>query len=516
MVFYNLVKGAVTIRKIDANTEAPLAGAEFKVTTLQGVPVDDNEGQTSTGGVYRTDDNGEIHLAKLLPGGYRVVEVKAPDGYVLNTEAQTFTVNANDHQILVVKDVPLQSVTLHKYIDGTNKPLPGVTFKVTFGDGTPVGGGNGEYVTNNSGEIIISGLVPGTTIIAREIRTVKGYTLNAEPQTIIVGGGTAVSSGATGAAAGSGTAGTSGASGTASGGSSMNFYDSPQGSLVVRALIDSTDSVPLKGVTFRVTNGSGAAVGSTGGEYTTDEAGTFTIENLEPGLTVTVREIKTVEGFVLNGTPKSGEIKSGEALELVFQNQRAGSLVIRSLDSQTQTPVPGSEFKVLYTDGRPVDTSNGQESSGGQYFTDSNGEIRITGIVGSVVVTEENAASGYTMDANNRKQTVEIRASETQTLTFRDTPDQAFTLQLYAKGTTNPIAGARFLLTDGDGRKLGSTDGEFTTDAAGRFTVSGIKPGVTVNVKQLATADGYLPDAEGKSVNIRSGEAQAVFYKGGT
>ena len=98
MVYYNAPKGSLTIRKLDASTDAPLSGAEFKVTTLQGVPVDDNEGQTSTGGVYRTNENGEILLAKLQPGTYRVAETAAPAGYVLDSEAQTVSVNANDAQ----------------------------------------------------------------------------------------------------------------------------------------------------------------------------------------------------------------------------------------------------------------------------------------------------------------------------------------------------------------------------------------------------------------------------------
>ena len=69
-------------------TEQPLSGAEFKITTLDGPPVDDNEGQSSTNGIYKTDANGEIVLLKLQPGAYRVAETKAPEGYVLDTTAQ--------------------------------------------------------------------------------------------------------------------------------------------------------------------------------------------------------------------------------------------------------------------------------------------------------------------------------------------------------------------------------------------------------------------------------------------
>ena len=59
----------------------PLVGAQFKVTTASGELVPDNEGLTSSNGLYTTDRNGQIVLSKLLPGTYVVAEEKAPDNY---------------------------------------------------------------------------------------------------------------------------------------------------------------------------------------------------------------------------------------------------------------------------------------------------------------------------------------------------------------------------------------------------------------------------------------------------
>lgn len=44
-----------------------------------------------------------------------------------------------------------------------------------------------------------------------------------------------------------------------------------------------------------------------------DENGRIVIEGLEPGVTITAKEIKTLEGYVLDTTPKSIKIKVGEA-----------------------------------------------------------------------------------------------------------------------------------------------------------------------------------------------------------
>ena len=111
------------------------------------------------------------------------------------------------------RDNPLQSLTITKYEDGTTKPLAGVTFMITDANGNRVG--NGEYTTDRNGQITITGLTPGTTVIAREVRTVKGYVLNGNPQTITIGSGAnALTSGAS---AGNGTA----------TGNALTFYDEP-------------------------------------------------------------------------------------------------------------------------------------------------------------------------------------------------------------------------------------------------------------------------------------------------
>ncbi|MBP5718944.1 MAG: hypothetical protein J6X53_08235 [Abditibacteriota bacterium] len=54
---------------------------------------------------------------------------------------------------------------------------------------------------------------------------------------------------------------------------------------------------------FKVTDGSGKNVGPDDGVYYTDDAGEISIPNLEAGTTLKVREIKTVDGYVLDGTP---------------------------------------------------------------------------------------------------------------------------------------------------------------------------------------------------------------------
>ena len=592
LTFFNAPKGSLTVRKLDIETDAPLSGAEFKVTDAKGEPVDRNEGKTSTNGIYGTDANGQFTIADIQPGVYIVTEIKAPDGYVLDNNSQTVTVNANDAQTLTFRDMPLQSVVIQKYIDGTTKPLSGVTFLVTDTNGAKIGAG--EYVTDANGQIVLTGLTPGTSLVVREVKTVKGYVLNGTPQTIRVGTG-----GASLLTAPSSVVADANATGNG-----LTFYDEPLSTLVVHKYVKGTDSEPLPGVTFKIVDGSGKNVGNSDGVFVTDDSGDIVIENLEPGTVIKAREIKTVDGYVLDGTPRdiqiqnselheltfwnapkqslvirkfaantttpipgvtfrvtdsegkavgasngefvtdaNGEIlitgltpgvsviaketktvsgyvldstpqtvkiKSGEAQSLVFYNSPKGSLSVIKRDSLTDAPLSGAEFKVTDAKGEPVDQNEGKTSTNGVYVTDANGQFTIANIQpGAYVVTETKAPEGYVLDKT--PQTVTVNADDAQTLTFRNIPKQRLTVQKYEKGTTTPISGAKFLVTD-NGEPVGDSNGEFTTDDNGQFVLSGLVPGNTITVKEIEAAEGYVLDGTPKSIKIKSGAAQSLTF----
>ena len=145
-----------------------MQGAEFKITTEQGTLVDSHEGKTSSNGLYTTDASGEIVIEKLESGVYTVVGTKAPDGYALDQTPQTVMVNEDDSQTLTFRDEALQNLVITKYEEGTTKPLAGVTFAVSDSAGNPLG----TYTTDANGQITITSLAPGTTVVAREIRTI--------------------------------------------------------------------------------------------------------------------------------------------------------------------------------------------------------------------------------------------------------------------------------------------------------------------------------------------------------
>ena len=74
---FNAPKGGLLIVKKDSQTGEALAGVEFKVTPANGELVADNEGMTSTNGIYVTDEAGQIEISQLKLGTYTVTDRKS-------------------------------------------------------------------------------------------------------------------------------------------------------------------------------------------------------------------------------------------------------------------------------------------------------------------------------------------------------------------------------------------------------------------------------------------------------
>ena len=511
LTFWNKKAGTLVIQKKDSVSGALIAGAQFQLTYANGGYVDNDNGHLSSNGLYETNDKGEIRINGIT-GTVVVKETKPAPGYVIDqsTQTQTVTVNPLDTQTLTFMNEPLCSLTLTKLDSVTGKPVPNTTFAVKDGNGNLLG----RYTTGKDGTVTVTGLVPGSTVVVSETRVPAGYVLDTTPKTIIVkNGSNTVSSGTVGGTTNGNTGGSTNVGGGNNGGNDLTFENDPKQTLTIHKYIEGTQNEPLAGVAFKVVDGSGAPVGSSNGVFYTDNKGEIVIEGLEPGATITAQEIKTVDGFVLDGTPQSVKIKVGEgAPQLTFWNKRAGELVIRKLDSVTKQPLAGVEFELTYAGGGYVDNADGHLSSNGLYTTDAHGEIHISGVTGTIVVKETRTIDGYTIDPATQTQTVKVNPQDTQTLTFYNAPKQTLTIQKYVDGTTDPIQGVAFLITDSSGAVVGPNNGEYVTDKNGRIVITDLIPGTTITAKETRAASGYVLDTTPQSILIKSGVAQTLTF----
>ena len=389
--FSNQPYGSVLIKKLadDAN-KTPLAGATFLVTDDKGTFIGTANGE------FTTDKSGAIQLPKL-PAGTTIVakEIRPPEGYALDGTPQTITVQAGENAPLTFYNKPLCNLTILKRDALTKKPLAKAEFIVKDSEGKPIGTDNGRFVTGSDGTVTITALNPNATIIVSEDKAPIGYIKDETPKTIVVRSGVP---------------------------NSLTFDNEPSTTLVIHKYIEGTENEPLSGVAFKVVDGSGAAVGPDDGVYYTDKAGEIVLNGLEPGTTVVAREIKSVDGFVLDGTPQDILIKAGTVQNLTFWNKRQGALIINKLDAVTKKPLAGVTFKITTATGEFVPDENGKISSNGLYDTDENGQIILKGVTGTLVVTEEKSISGYTIDENTRTQTVVVNPNDTQSLYFYNAP----------------------------------------------------------------------------------------------
>lgn len=488
LTFKNAPKGELIIQKRDSATGKPLAGAEFRVTTAAGceVGLDGVIGDSTLtqNGIFTTDASGEIRITNLIPGAFVISEIKAPQGYVIDQPSTNVVIGPNgDTQTVVVTNSKAGSLIIDKRDSQTGEPLEGVTFKVTTSTGefVPDENGyissNGLYKTDKNGKIQINGVVG--TLVVTETQTIPGYTIDpgSQTQTVVVNPNDT---------------------------QTLTFYNTPSTTLVIEKYIEGT-TTPLKGVTFLVTDSSGEVVGPNNGEYITDENGRIVIDGLEPGTTVTARETKTLEGYVLDTTPKSIKIKTGEVQTLRFYNEAKGTLVIRKLDSVTHEPLTGVEFELTYANGGYVDADNGHLSSKGLYTTDANGEIRISGVTGTIVVKETKTIEGYTIDPATQTQTVEVNAADTQTLTFYNTPIGGVEiLKVDANRTSKRIPNTTFEIRKLDDELIDT----ITTDKNGRAFLS-LEDGSYYAV-EIEAGDGYRLDDTPHYFEVENGKTTSI------
>ena len=399
VTFFNAIKPTLTILKQNSVTSDPLPGAKLHIYYAS-----DN---TSTGemhdlGVFYSNEEGKVILTDAERGWYKIVEESCPQGFgFLDGEAvQEFYLEENTSKTVIIRNVPLSALVGFKYDTKTGKGIPGCRFELRYLSGNTSGTGGtviGTYVTGPNGAFTVTGLKKGT-YICEEVSSDGSHIIDSEPQTVWI-------------------------SGEDQDVVIIRFGNSPFGSLLITKLSDDNKRSPIPNTDFLLTYSDGTFVGNDNGIYTTNAAGEILVDGLEPGVTIIAREVRAAAGFLLDESPQHIQIKSGETVHLQFLNRPFGNLIIKKNSSApTQEAVPGAEFEITYADGSYVDAAGGTISSNGRYVTDEHGEIRISGIVGTVVVTEIKSGPGYQLDEANRTQTVTINPGDTQTLQFHNTP----------------------------------------------------------------------------------------------
>ena len=475
--FENHQKPALTVKKVDSVTGDPLQGAKFHVTYASN---NTGSGEINDLGTYYTGENGQFQLTGLRDGWYKVTEQEPPTGYAIKEATQEVYIKSGTSKTLTFENIPLSALVVWKYDSVTGEAVSNAVFQVKYLGGTSGTGGTviGTYKTSANGSFTVTGLKEGTYIV-EELSSDSGHVIDTAPQTAYI-------------------------SGKQQDVVQLYFGNSPKGNLLVKK-IDSATHKPLSDVEFMVTTADGTVVGDTNGKYVTDSAGTFTITDIVPGTTLVVKETRAKAGYVLDDTPQTATIKAGQTVTLEFRNAPQGNLIINKLDSVTKKPLEGVRFKITYADGSFVD--NGVLSSKGIYFTDRSGQIILSGITGTVIVTEEETIRGYRIDEASRTQTVEVRTNDTQQLWFYNTPVSGILIHKISSVDGKEIPGVTFLLYDSTNTPVAQA----TSDDHGYAWFEDLPAG-RYFLREMEN-EGYVRDTQKKTVYVKPGETTEVEWE---
>jgi len=423
---FNKPKSSLQIIKIDAATKQPLKDAKFTIYHMNGEVL----------GHYTTDSDGLIIVDNIEPSWYKIVETKAPDGYILDDIPRDVEITHNQFLKVTFENKKLTSLQIKKIDAVTGVPLAGAQFEVEKQNGEHVG----TYTTDSDGFINIPTLDPDWYVV-REKKAPIGYISDETPKTVEVK--TQVPT-------------------------IVTFENKPMSGLKIIKL-DSVTREPIANVEFTVAKMNGERIGN----FKTDSIGQIYIDSLEDGY-YTITEIKAAEGYLSDKEPKTVQIQWGKPTVLEVLNDPFPDLVIKKISSEDKKPIAGVKFLVTKFNGEQI----------GYYTTDRAGMIVIEGLEeGKYLVRETEAAKGFLLDETAHE--VDIKYGKRFTLEVENKPMASILIRKIDSVTKEGIYGVKFLLYDAKDNPIG----QFISDDQGYVWLDKELPAGKYKLRELEPAD---------------------------
>ena len=448
----------IVVKKVDSsNPTKGLPGATFSLTMVGS----DDPSFPMTG---VTGQDGTYTFKPLKAGTYQVTETEAPEGYQIdNPGPYTVTLPMNGQKTVTVTATDTPITTSSGSIRKVDKDIPtmglaGATIRITGIDNNFKY--EGQTVAGGALTDVPWDTMPVGSYVAEEIGAPEGYILPSPHE-------------------------------------KKEFYWDKKNEVKlvfendskvkVQLLKKDESNNPLPGCLFTVIKN-----GQTLFSAVTDAAGTITVPNVTEG-TYWFVEKDAPEGYVVNSEPvtayvSAADIQGNKTVTVEATNHRKPGLEIVKIDSVTKEPVANCTFDIRSIDGTYHETLT----------TDGAGRIFLENMTpGSYEVKETAVPKGYNL--NPEKQTVELTAGGTFTLTFENVPKTDFTLFKH-DSNNHPIAGVTFEISKKGGQSLG----HFTTDGQGKLTVPNLEPGIYVAV-ETDCPDDYILDKTPHEFQVNAG-----------
>ena len=455
LVVDNTVQKKFEVIKVDSQTKQQLAGVQFKIWR-DGVLLGD----------YTTDKDGKITLEKASAGTYKVQEVATLKEYILNDKPYEIEHTTAKDSSLTIENTKKPGLSIKKIDAETKKPLPDAVFKLTRANGDVV---KEDIRTGEDGTAFVEGL-DATDYIVTEITAPDGYIIDKTPHPVSLEEGKTYT---------------------------LTPENEKKPGLLIKK-VDAQTHKALPGATFKITRGDGSVVRES---VTTDIDGIAHLPELETG-TYIVTETRAPDGYVIDETPKTVELRAGQTYEVVFSNSRSYGLQIRKIIKGTNKPLSGCVFRVAKANGEII----------GKYTTNSAGLATVSGLEDGVyVVTELSCPEGYRLDST--PQNVIVKAGELATVELQNEKLASIRIKKIDAVTKKGIYGIRFLVKDESNNLIG----EYSTDQDGYIELRDIltdgKSEIKLKVEEIAAAQGYVLDSTVRTLRIRRGETTELVVE---
>lgn len=357
-------KGSAMWQKVSDKGEG-LEGALFEVRDVEGNIVYEN---------LSSDETGKVTIDELAPGVYKILETRAPSGYIRNLDSLYFVIESEAEgkpEIITAENfINYQGRVILTKTDDLGQPLEGAAFELSL-DGKMMS----LWTTDEDGKIFIENLQPGKYSLV-EVESPKGYILDQTSYDFVV------------------TSEEHGEPMTIQAGHAMNH----KGSMVLKK-VDENGQL-LEGALFEIRDAEENLIS----RIESDGNGLVKVSGLAPGH-YTVKEIKAPEGYIRNTemitfTIDALSMGKPEVINLENFVNYSGTLQVLKVDSEGQ-PLKNAEFEILDADGNTYKE---------KLISDENGKIMISGIApGRYSLVEVNAPKGYMK--NDQKYDFEIMES---------------------------------------------------------------------------------------------------------
>ena len=425
----------VRIRKVDKETGEVVSGAILNI-------LDSSNRVVET--VTTTDDY--VSITGLGAGRYKVVEVKAPKGYLINEEEKEFVLDKENSRVTVDFEDEKNEVIIEKKDAESGSIISGAVLRlIKVSDNSIID----EWTSDNKGHSV-KGLVPGEYKVI-EVSAPDGYTLSSSEVPVTI-------------------------TGEETEPITVTFYNSDNQITITK--VDKETKESISGAKLKITNSNGDEIDTF---TTTNEP--YTLDKLDPG-TYYVEELEAPSGYVPLKEKQSFIVdENSSGIQVTIENVKT-EMSLGKVDASTGEYISGATLRLTDSNGKEVET-----------FVSSNTPYVIKGLPYGIYHLEEvEAPSGYIK--TDEIVDIDFNSNTTANIYTISNTTGGLTIQKIDSETGEAVSGATLEIRDSNGDTVKTI---ITTDRP--TVISDLSDG-TYKVVEVKAPDGYIKNNEEYEVVI--------------